>query len=94
MQIGKEHKEFYTVDIYGDGWHTPTGYPPGIQHKILAGRLDEITGTGSRTRLLDRVLAAVGLNVQQHVGLQRNLAQWHPGTDPSNFMRTTCPASP
>ena len=52
MPIQKEHKEFYTVDIYGDGWHSPTGYPPRIQQKILAGKLDDTNRTGNRTRLL------------------------------------------
>jgi hypothetical protein len=36
----------------GDEWHSPPGYPPGIEQKILAGRLDEDRKAGSRTRLL------------------------------------------
>ena len=34
------------------GWHTPPGYPEGIQQKILAGKLDEQAKVGNRTRLL------------------------------------------
>lgn len=34
------------------GWHTPEGYPPGIEQKILSGKLDEGACTGHRTRLL------------------------------------------
>ena len=51
MKIQKEHKEFHRLDM-GEGWHTPEGYPAGIQHKILAGHLDEAKKTGNRTRLL------------------------------------------
>jgi hypothetical protein len=35
-----------------EGWHTPPGYPPGIQQKIIAGALDEKTRHGNRTRFL------------------------------------------
>ena len=52
MPIRKDPKEFHTIDMAGEGWHTPPGYPPGIEQKILAGRLDEAGKTGSRTRLL------------------------------------------
>ena len=52
MAINKEHKEFHAVDMGEDGWHTPPGYPAGIQQKILAGALDEANGKGNRTRLL------------------------------------------
>jgi len=34
------------------GWETPTGYPAGIQQKILSGALNETNKRGSRTRLL------------------------------------------
>ena len=51
MAIDKEHKEFHAVDM-GQGWHTPPGYPSGIQQKILAGFLDEEKQIGNRTRLL------------------------------------------
>ena len=51
VNIQKEHKEFHRLDL-NDGWHTPEGYPSGIQHKILAGHLDEVNKTGTRTRLL------------------------------------------
>lgn len=49
--IPKKHSEFFAVDM-DDGWETPAGYPPGMQHKILSGSLDERGKTGSRTRLL------------------------------------------
>jgi hypothetical protein len=47
----KEHLEFFPVDL-SSGWEVPPGYPPGIQQKILAGRLDDLRRKGSRTRLL------------------------------------------
>lgn len=47
----KEHLEFFKVDLT-TGWETPSGYPPGIQEKILSGRLDAAQRRGSRTRLL------------------------------------------
>jgi hypothetical protein len=49
--IPKEHKEFHAVDLQ-HGWHTPAGYPTGIEQRILAGHLDEMNKTGNRTRLL------------------------------------------
>jgi hypothetical protein len=52
MPIQKEHKEFHRVDMEGDGWHSPPGYPQEIEQKILAGRLDELKKVGNRTRLL------------------------------------------
>lgn len=52
MRMPKEHKEFHPVAMDGEGWHSPPGYPPGIEQKILAGRLDEDHKVGSRTRLL------------------------------------------
>jgi len=51
MALNKQHQEFYAPDM-NEGWVTPTGYPPGIQHKILAGELDEKARRGSRTRFL------------------------------------------
>lgn len=51
MPITKEHLEFHVPDM-GSGWHTPAGYPAGIQQKILAGALDEANKRGHRTRLL------------------------------------------
>src|SRR5438034_755436 len=51
MAIHKEHKEFHALNM-DEGWHTPPGYPAGIQQKILAGSLDEDSRTGNRTRLL------------------------------------------
>lgn len=47
----KEHLEFFPIDLT-TGWETPPGYPPGIQEKILSGRLDTEQRRGSRTRLL------------------------------------------
>ena len=51
MPIRKEHKEFHAVDVTG-GWEKIPGYPDGIEHKILAGFLDEANREGNRTRLL------------------------------------------
>lgn len=51
MPINKEHLEFHIPNL-GTGWHTPPGYPAGIQQKILAGSLDETNKRGHRTRLL------------------------------------------
>jgi hypothetical protein len=51
MALDKEHIEFCPISD-DDGWVTPPGYPAGVQHKILAGSLDESAKTGSRTRLL------------------------------------------
>jgi hypothetical protein len=51
MSVNKPHLEFHRVDM-GSGWETPPGYPDGIEQKILAGSLDEIGKSGSRTRLL------------------------------------------
>jgi ChrR Cupin-like domain len=51
MPVGKPHLEFHPVDMQ-TGWSTPTGYPNGIEQKILAGALDETKKSGSRTRLL------------------------------------------
>jgi len=52
MTINKEHKEFYAIDMEDDGWATPVGYPKGMAQLILAGALDEVNKTGTRTRLL------------------------------------------
>ena len=51
MPLNKQHLEFHNLDLEG-GFHTPPGYPPGFEEKILAGDLDEAAKTGSRTRLL------------------------------------------
>jgi hypothetical protein len=51
MPTNKPHLEFHRLDMTA-GWETPPGYPAGIEQKILAGRLDEVGKTGSRTRLL------------------------------------------
>ena len=51
MPMNKPHLEFTQVDL-NEGWVTPSGYPAGIQQKILASDIDEIGKMGSRTRLL------------------------------------------
>lgn len=51
MPMNKPHIEFTRVDM-NDGWHTPPGYPAGIQQKILASDLDEVNKMGGRTRFL------------------------------------------
>jgi ChrR Cupin-like domain len=51
MAINKVHEEFHALDM-SKGWETPTGYPAGIQQKILSGALNEANKRGSRTRLL------------------------------------------
>jgi len=51
MSTTKLHNEFHAVDM-ASGWHTPPGYPAGVEQKILSGTLDEAARTGDRTRLL------------------------------------------
>ena len=51
MANRKEHLEFHQIDLQ-TGWRTPPGYPSEIQQKILAGALNEVAKTGTRTRLL------------------------------------------
>jgi hypothetical protein len=51
MPMNKPHLEFHTLDM-SQGWETPSGYPSGIQQKVLASDLDEMRKMGSRTRLL------------------------------------------
>lgn len=51
MACNKEHKEFFQVD-YTTGWQRPPGYPPGIELKVLAGKIDLEKKTGGYTRLL------------------------------------------
>ncbi len=51
MAMNKVLNEFHTLDM-STGWEVPATYPSGIQQKILAGGLDEVNRTGSRTRLL------------------------------------------
>jgi hypothetical protein len=51
VPMNKPHLEFHKVDM-NHGWATPTGYPAGIQQKILASDLDENRKMGGRTRLL------------------------------------------
>ena len=51
MPFAKPHIEFLALDM-NEGWHSPPGYPTGIQQKILASDLDETKKIGSRSRLL------------------------------------------
>ncbi len=51
MAVNKAHDEFHTLDL-SEGWEVPSGYPTGIEQKILSGALDEDNQRGSRTRLL------------------------------------------
>jgi hypothetical protein len=51
MGFDKGHQELHRLDL-SEGWHTPPGYPAGIQQKIIAGELDEARKQGNRTRLL------------------------------------------
>jgi hypothetical protein len=51
MVYHKGHKEFHGLNM-DEGWHTPSGYPDGIQQKIIAGELDEAARRGNRTRFL------------------------------------------
>ena len=51
MAVNKKHDEFHTLDM-NVGWETPSGYPKGIEQKILSGALDETNRRGTRTRLL------------------------------------------
>ena len=47
----KPHIEF--TKIYSnEDWHTPEGYPSGIEQRILASDIDEKNKIGSRSRLL------------------------------------------
>ena len=47
----KPHIEFTKISSNQD-WHTPEGYPSGIEQRILASDIDEKNKTGSRSRLL------------------------------------------
>lgn len=51
MSVNKAHDEFYTLDLM-HGWETPSGYPAGMEQKIISGALDETNKRGTRTRLL------------------------------------------
>jgi len=51
MAVEKEHKEFHRLN-FGEGWEPIPGYPSGMEHKILAGHLDEANKRGARTRLM------------------------------------------
>ena len=56
MGYHKGHKEFHSLDM-GSGWHTPPGYPEGIQQKIIAGEA-RITMLPAGGALLGELLAA------------------------------------
>lgn len=49
--MNAKESEFQTIDL-SSGWHTPAGYPSGIEEKILSGSLDEKRKKGTRTRLM------------------------------------------
>ena len=51
MTKQKPHLEFTRIDSNID-WHTPKGYPDGIDQRILASDIDEEDKSGSRSRLL------------------------------------------
>jgi hypothetical protein len=51
MAVNKAHEEFHTLDMDA-GWEAPSGYPGGVQQKVISGALDEEAGRGTRTRLL------------------------------------------
>lgn len=51
MAINKQHDEFHKLDM-NVGWETLPGYPEGIEQKMLSGGIDEVSKSGSRTRLL------------------------------------------
>ena len=51
MTVNKPHLEFHAIDMSAE-WQVPSGYPAGIEQKILAGALDEDAHSGTRTRLL------------------------------------------
>ena len=51
MTHEKPHLEFFRIDM-GQGWERPAGYKAGFWQKILASNLDEVSKTGSRSRLL------------------------------------------
>lgn len=46
MSVNKDHTEFHAINMK-TGWETPTGYPAGIQQKILSGALDEANKLGA-----------------------------------------------
>ena len=52
MTVIKEHKEFQQIELAGPDWQSPPGYPQEIEQKILAGKFDEASKSGSRSRLL------------------------------------------
>jgi hypothetical protein len=49
--LPKGHKEFHAIDL-NEGWRAASGYPDGVDEKILSGHLDEAAKKGSLTRLL------------------------------------------
>ena len=51
MTKQKPHLEFTRINSDTD-WHTPVGYPDGIDQRILASDINEEDKSGSRSRLL------------------------------------------
>jgi hypothetical protein len=65
MSIEKPYLEFHAVD-FSTGWHTPEGYDPGVEIKILAGGLDHQARQGSVTRLLRMLPGTVTTTILEH----------------------------
>jgi len=63
MPIDKPYLEFHAVDLE-NGWSP--GAEPGVEIKILAGRLDGEGRTGSQTRLLRMLPGTVTQAVIEH----------------------------
>lgn len=51
MDPMKPYLEFHAIDLES-GWHTPPGFEPGVEIKILSGSFDHANKRGSQTRLL------------------------------------------
>jgi hypothetical protein len=65
MGFDKGHKEFHRLEMQ-TAWHTPAGYPAGIQQKIIAGDLDEKNkrSNGSLDMLEKLFLIAIEDNIK------------------------------
>jgi len=65
MDPMKPYLEFHPVDL-DSGWHSPSGFEPGVEIKILAGTLDHEAKQGSQTRLLRMKPGTVTTAVLEH----------------------------
>jgi hypothetical protein len=65
MQPLKPYLEFHDVDLT-TGWHSPPGFEPGVEIKILAGTLDHANKRGSQTRLLRMLPGTVTTETIEH----------------------------